>query len=65
MPLITLKPEPEIAACETSTEALPVFVTLTVCCALLPTATLPKLTVVALAASTPAPVVGPVDEALV
>jgi len=65
VPLITVKPVPEMVACEMSTAADPVLVTLKLCSALLPTATLPKLTVVALEESTPEAVVGPVDEALV
>jgi hypothetical protein len=44
---------------------VPVFVTLRLCIAVLPMATLPKESVVALAASTPALDAGVVDEALV
>jgi hypothetical protein len=65
LPLITLKPDPEIVACVTFTAVVPVFVTVRLCIAVLPVATLPKASVVALAASTPAPDVGVVDGALV
>jgi len=43
-----------MAACEILTFAVPVLVTLTVCVALLPTATFPKTTAFALGDSTPA-----------
>lgn len=64
LPLATLKPEPEIVACVILTAAVPVFVMLKVCVALTPMATLPKTSVVALEASTPAPGVV-VEDALV
>lgn len=54
-PPITLNPAPDIVACETVTVAVPVLVTVKLCVALLPTATLPKVKLVALAESTPAP----------
>jgi len=41
---VTLKPLPATLSCETARFALPVFVRVTVCELLLPTATLPKLT---------------------
>jgi hypothetical protein len=55
LPLVTVKPAPASVAADTVTEAVPVFVTVTVCVALPPTATLPNVKVVALAESTPAP----------
>ena len=55
LPLSKLKPAPEIVTCDTFTVAVPVFVTLRLCVAELPTATLPKLTLVGLAVRTPAP----------
>lgn len=64
LPLATLKPEPEIVACVIFTAAVPVLVMLRVCIALLPMATLPKASVVALEASTPA-AGGVVEDALV
>jgi len=54
-PLMTVKAEPEIAAEVMFTAPVPVFVTLTVCSAVLPMATLPKESVVALAERTPEP----------
>jgi hypothetical protein len=66
LPLMTVKPEPEILAFVTFTEFAPVFVMLKLWTALLPTATLPKVRVVALAERTPAAgVVVPVLDALV
>ena len=67
LPLTTVKPVPVKVAEATVTLPVPVFVTVTVCVALPPTATLPNVTVVALAESTPAPepVDGPVLAALV
>jgi hypothetical protein len=65
LPLARVKPEPEIVACVIFTAPAPVFVMLRVCIALVPMATLPKVSVVALAASTPAPGVGVVEDALV
>ena len=59
LPLVTLKPAPETAACDRFTVAVPVLVTLTLCAAELPTAMLPKLTLVELAVRTPAPVATP------
>jgi hypothetical protein len=50
----TLKPGPKTAAWEIVTAAVPVFVRVTVCMLFEPGATLPKLILVALAASTPA-----------
>lgn len=54
-PPITLNADPETVACEMFTAAVPVFVTLTLCVALLPTATFPKLRLLELAESIPAP----------
>ena len=54
-PPITLNPVPVNVACDIATDAVPVFVTVTLCIVMLPTATLPKLKLVALAVSTPAP----------
>jgi hypothetical protein len=67
---MTLKPEPdpEIVACEMSTAPPPVLVKLRLCTAVLPIATSPKATVVALEESTPMPgvaVCAPGEEALV
>jgi hypothetical protein len=64
LPLATVKPEPEIVACVMFTELAPVFVILKLWVALLPMATLPKASVVALEASTPA-AGGVVEDALV
>ncbi len=50
-----MKAAPVIAAWERLTVAVPVFVSVTLCVPVLPTATLPKLTLVELADSTPAP----------
>jgi hypothetical protein len=55
LPPVTLKPEPVTVACEMFTVAVPVFVTVTVCVALPPTATLPNVTLVDPAESTPLP----------
>jgi hypothetical protein len=66
VPLITVNAEPEIVAFLTSTALVPVFVTLRLWTAVLPMATLPKVRVVELAESTPAPgVVAPAVDALV
>lgn len=68
LPDMTLKPDPEIVACVISTALVPVFVTLKLCTAVLPMATLPKARVVELAESTPAPGVAvcvAADDALV
>lgn len=68
LPLITVKADPEIDAWVMFTASVPVFVTLMLCTAVLPMATLPKESVVALAERTPVPgsePVGPVDAALV
>jgi len=54
-PLTTVKPVPEIVAWEMLTVAVPVFVRVTLCVALVPAATLPKLTVVEPADSAPEP----------
>jgi hypothetical protein len=53
-PPITVNAAPEIVAALMFTVAVPVFVTLTLCVPLLPTATLPKLTLVEPADNTPA-----------
>ena len=59
-------PAPVIDACETFTVAVPVLVSVMLCVLLLPTATFPKFTLVALAESTPAPLPGfPADPAFV
>ena len=50
-----MKTAPVIAAAEILTVAVPVFVRVTVCVPVLPTATFPKLTLVEPADSTPAP----------
>ena len=69
IPLV-LKPDPVMDAWEMLTDVVPVFVTLTVCVAALPTATFPKLRLLALDERTPAdgcagsPVVAP-DAAVV
>ncbi len=66
LPLTTEKPVPVRDACEMFTVAVPVLVIVTLWLPVLPTATLPNCTVVALAESTPAPVFpGPVLAALV
>ena len=54
-PLITVKADPVIAAEVKFTAPVPVLVTLTLCSAVLPMATLPKDSVVALADRTPEP----------
>jgi len=54
-PLITVKADPEIAAEVMFTAPVPVLVTLTLCTAVLPMATEPKESVVALADRTPEP----------
>lgn len=53
-PPTTVYPVPEIVAWEILTVAVPVFVTVTLCVALLPIATFPKLRLAALGESTPA-----------
>jgi hypothetical protein len=55
LPPVTLKPEPVTVACETFTVAVPVFVIVTFCVALPPTATLPNVTLVEPAERTPLP----------
>lgn len=69
LPLITLKADPEIDAWVMFTASVPVFVTLILCTAVLPVATLPKESVVALAERMPVPgsadPFDPVDAALV
>lgn len=55
LPPVMVNPAPEMVAEETLTAAVPVFVMLKLCVALLPTATLPNETVVALGESTPGP----------
>jgi len=52
-PLITAKPDPLRVAEETSTAEVPTFVTVTLCTAVLPVATLPKLMLAALTERTP------------
>jgi hypothetical protein len=52
---------PEIATCETFTVFVPVFVRLTFCVPVVPTATSPKLTLVALGLKTPALSFGAAD----
>jgi hypothetical protein len=54
IPSTTLKPAPEIVACEIVTAAVPVFVSVRVSELLEPVVTFPKLRLVALAASNPA-----------
>ena len=54
LPPTTVNPAPEIVAWEILTVAVPVFVTVTLCVALLPIATFPKLRLAALGESTPA-----------
>ncbi len=54
-PPITVKPAPVKAADAIVTVPNPVFVTVRLCVAVFPTATLPKLTVVTLGESIPAP----------
>ena len=54
IPPTTPKPAPAVVACEIVTAAVPVFVKVSVCRLLDPVATLPKLKLVALAASVPA-----------
>jgi hypothetical protein len=54
-PPTTVKPAPEIVAEPMFTVAVPVFVRLRLCVELLPTATLPKVRLVALAERTPEP----------
>jgi hypothetical protein len=54
-PPITVKPAPVKVAPEMVTVPNPVFVTVKLCVAVLPTAMLPKLTLVALGESMPAP----------
>jgi len=54
-PLTTVKPAPEMEACETFTVAVPVFVTLRLSVDVDPTATLPKLNDEELGDRTPAP----------
>jgi len=54
-PPTTVKAAPVIAAAAMLTGLVPVFVTVTLCIPVLPTATFPKLTLVELAESTPAP----------
>lgn len=53
-PATTVYPAPEIVASEMSTVAVPVFVTITLCVVLVPTATFPKLRLEELGVSTPA-----------
>jgi hypothetical protein len=66
LPPVTENPVPVNDACEMFTVDVPVFVIVTLWLPLLPTATLPNVTVVALAESTPEPVLeGPVFAALV
>lgn len=68
LPLIRLKPVPEIVACAMFTALEPVLVRLKLWTALVPTGTFPKVSVVALAERVPAPpgvALGCVDEALV
>jgi hypothetical protein len=48
-----LKPEPVVATCEMLTVVVPELVTLTVCVAVLPTATFPKLRLLAVDERTP------------
>ena len=55
LPPTTVNAAPEIDACETFTVAEPVFVTVRLRAPVLPTATLPKLRLVELAESVPAP----------
>jgi hypothetical protein len=55
LPPVTLNPAPVTVACEMSTVAVPVFVTVTFWVALPPTATLPNVTLVEPADSTPLP----------
>jgi hypothetical protein len=55
LPPVTVKPVPVRVACEMFTVAVPVFVIVTLWVALPPTATLPNVTDVELAESTPAP----------
>ncbi|MGC1385730.1 MAG: hypothetical protein WA823_18285 [Candidatus Acidiferrales bacterium] len=55
LPPVTVKPEPVRVACEMFTVAVPVFVIVTFWVALPPTATLPNVTLVELAESTPEP----------
>lgn len=59
LPPTTVKPAPVILAAEMLTGAVPVFVTVTLWVALLPTDTFPNDTVVELGESTPAPPVEP------
>ena len=54
-PPTTLNVAPVMVACEIVTVAVPVLVTVKLCVAVLPTATLPKLMLVELAERTPAP----------
>lgn len=54
-PPITLNAAPVMVACEIVTVAVPVLVTVKLCEAVLPTATLPKVKLLALVESTPAP----------
>jgi hypothetical protein len=54
-PDITVNPGPETVAWEISTLAVPVFVTVTLCVALLPTATFPKLRLLKLGDKIPVP----------
>lgn len=69
LPLITVKADPEIDAWLMFTASVPVFVTLVLCTSVLPMATLPKESVVALAERMPVPgsvdPFDPVDAALV
>jgi hypothetical protein len=69
LPLVTVKADPEIVACATFTASVPVLVTLKLCAVVLPMATLPKESVVALAERMPVPgsddPFDPVDAALV
>jgi hypothetical protein len=55
LPPVTLNPAPVTVACEMFTAAVPAFVTVTFCVALPPTATLPNVTLVEFAESTPLP----------
>lgn len=55
LPPERVKPEPEIATWEMLTVAVPLFVRVRLCVALLPTDTPPKLRVVALGETTPEP----------
>jgi hypothetical protein len=54
LPPMTVNPAPEMVAAERFTIAVPAFVTVTLCVAVLPTATLPNATLAEFAESTPA-----------